>query len=123
MDNISPNTAMALLNVQQSGSVGDAGRAIESARKSRDLEKIESSAEDFEAMFVSEMMKPMFEGLATDGPFGGGKGEEVFRGMMLQEYGKLMAQTGTIGLTDTVREQMILMQEQAQAMNAIEPGS
>ena len=45
--------------------------------------------------------------------FGGGKGEEVFRGMLLQEYGKMVSQSGSIGLSDQIKQQMILMQEQA----------
>jgi hypothetical protein len=59
------------------------------------------------------MMKPMFEGLETDGMFGGGKTEEVFRGLMLEEYGKKMAETGQLGIADYVKTEMIAMQEKA----------
>lgn len=83
------------------------------AKPSIDMKKIEESARDFEAMFVSEMMKPMFEGIETDGMFGGGKTEEVFRGIMLQEYGKMMAETGQLGVADAVKAEMIAMQEKA----------
>ncbi|MCK6418094.1 MAG: rod-binding protein [Alphaproteobacteria bacterium] len=73
-------------------------------------EEIETAARDFEAMFIAEMMKPLFEGISVDAPFGGGKGEEVFRGMLLQEYGKIVASRGGFGLAEPVRAQMILMQ-------------
>ena len=33
------------------------------------------TAQDFEASFLSQMFKPMFEGLKTDGAFGGGSAE------------------------------------------------
>lgn len=88
-------------------------RNAKSAQKAREISKVEGAAKEFEAVFVSEMMKPMFEGLETDGMFGGGKGEEVFRGMLLQEYGKIVSETGGIGLADQVKQQMIMMQEQA----------
>ena len=60
----------------------------------------------------------MFEGISTDGPFGGGKGEEVFRSLLLQEYGKMISQTGSIGLSDEVRSAMIDMQAQASSSRA-----
>jgi Rod binding domain-containing protein len=83
------------------------------AVSAKDIARAEETAKEFEAVFVSEMMKPMFEDISTDGMFGGGKGEEVFRGMLLQEYGKMIAQSGSIGLSDQIKQQMILMQEQA----------
>ena len=70
-------------------------------------------AAQFEGILVTQFLNQMFEGISTDGMFGGGKGEEVFRGMLLQEYGKLMAQTSSIGLADQVKQQIILMQAQA----------
>ncbi|PCJ97570.1 MAG: flagellar biosynthesis protein FlgJ [Zetaproteobacteria bacterium] len=73
-------------------------------------EKIEEIARDFEAVFITEMMKPMFEGLETDGPFGGGKGEEIFRGIMLDEYGKNVASLNVIGIQTQVANELIEMQ-------------
>lgn len=82
-----------------------------------DMKKIDAAAKDFEAMFVSEMVKPMFEDLKTDGMFGGGKGEEVFRGLMIDEYGKMVAETGQLGVSDLVRAAMIEMQVKASNPN------
>jgi len=79
------------------------------------VEKLEKAAQEFEAVFISEMMKPMFAGIKTDGTFGGGKGEEVFRSMLVQEYGKNIAQTRSLGIADHIKAAMIQMQEQAQA--------
>lgn len=75
--------------------------------------KFEQAAKEFEGLFISEMIKPMFEGLDTNGPFGGGRGEEVFRGLMIQEYGKIIAGSGGVGLSSQIRDQLIKMQEQA----------
>ncbi len=73
------------------------------------------AAVDFEAMFLAEMMAPMFAGLKTDGPFGGGHGEEVFRSLMLEHYGKAIARSGGIGLADSIYRTMIQMQEAKQS--------
>lgn len=88
-------------------------KAFSLTKQAPSMAQIEESAKDFEAMFVSEMIKPMFEGLETDGMFGGGKGEEIFRGFMIEEYGKMIAATGQLGIADMVKQQMIEMQEKA----------
>lgn len=92
---------------------------IENVKNSKELAKAGEAAEDFEAVFIAEMIKPMFEGISTEAPFGGGKGEEIFRGMMLQEYGKIIASSGGIGLADSIKTEMIKMQEQANNANTI----
>lgn len=74
------------------------------------LKKIDEAAVEFEAVFITEMMKPMFEGLEVDPMFGGGKGEEVFRDFALVEYGKSMARSSTLGIADMVRDQLIRLQ-------------
>ncbi len=51
----------------------------------------------FEAQFVSQMFQHMFEGIKTDGVFGGGSGEEMFRSLLIDEYGKMVANRGGIG--------------------------
>jgi flagellar protein FlgJ len=86
-------------------------------KTSIDMAKVEQSAKDFEAMFVTELMRPMFDGLETGGMFGGGKTEEVFRGLLLDEYGKMMADTGQLGIADFVKAEMIAMQEKASGMH------
>jgi Rod binding domain-containing protein len=68
------------------------------------------AAEDFEAVFVAQMMEPMFKGLKTDGPFGGGNGEMVFRSLMIQEVGKEIASAGGVGIADSVYREMLKMQ-------------
>lgn len=101
-----PDTTLALLKASE-------GNTVQSAKKLKQLEKIAGAAEEFEAVFIAEMMKPMFEGLETDGMFGGGKGEEVFKSLLLQEYGKLTAKTGKIGIADAVQTELIKIQEQS----------
>jgi Rod binding domain-containing protein len=72
---------------------------------------LRKAAVDFEAVFLSEMMKPMFDSLKTDGLMGGGHGEEAFRAIMLQNYGKAVANAGGIGLAAPIYRTMLQMQE------------
>ena len=105
--NLTPDTTLALLQATQAGN----DKTVKALKDIKNLEKIEESAKEFEAVFVAEMMKPMFEGIETKGMFGGGKGEEIFRGMMIQEYGKMLSQTGSLGIADSVKEELIRIQE------------
>ena len=63
--------------------------------------------------FISRMMETMFEGISTDGMFGGGQAEKVYRSLLINEYGKAMAKTGSIGVADEVMRSIIEMQEMA----------
>lgn len=111
MKNLTPDTASFLLHASQ----GDANAATKKLKDAKSHEQIEQVAKEFEAVFISEMIKPLFEGIEVDGVFGGGKGEEIFRGMMLQEYGKMLSQTGQIGISDAVKQQLIQLQEGSHA--------
>lgn len=75
------------------------------------LQGARSTAENFESVFLSEMFKLMFENLPTDGPFGGGSGEEMFRPLLVDEYSKMLSQRGGIGLADAVQKEMLKLQE------------
>lgn len=74
-------------------------------------EEARRAAEDFEAFFLSQMFELMFEGVETDGPFGGGSGEKIFRSLMVAEYGKSTAARGGIGIADAIIRQMLATQE------------
>jgi flagellar protein FlgJ len=76
-----------------------------------DMKRIEETAKEFESVFIAEMLRPMFEGIETDGMFGGGPGEKIYRDMQIDEYGKSLSGVGGIGLADHVMREMIKMQE------------
>jgi flagellar protein FlgJ len=76
--------------------------------------RMRETAEQFEASFLAQMLKPMFEGLSTDGPFGGGEAEGTWRSFMVEAMAKQTVKAGGIGLADQVVVQMLKMQEQAQ---------
>ena len=76
--------------------------------------RMRETAEAFEASFLAQMLKPMFEGISTDGPFGGGEAEGTWRSFMIEAMAKQTVKAGGIGLADQVVAQMLRMQEQAQ---------
>ena len=78
----------------------------------QNLEALRRTAEAFEASFLSQMMKPMFEGLSTEAPFGGGAGEAAWRGFLVDAMAQQTVKAGGVGLADSVLARMIKMQEQ-----------
>lgn len=85
----------------QAPKVGAKGTAAE-ARK---------AAEEFEAFFLAQFIDRMFADLPTDGMMGGGHGEKVFRSLLAQEYGKVMARSGGVGIADSVYREILKHQE------------
>jgi len=77
-----------------------------------DTSRLRRAAEDFTAVALNELLKPMFE--TTDqsgGLFGGGAAEKAFRPMMVTEIAKSIAHQGGLGLVQPILTQMIRMQE------------
>jgi flagellar protein FlgJ len=70
-------------------------------------------AEDFEAFFLGQTLETMFQGIKTDENFGGGRGEDVFRSLQVQEYGKAIAKAGGLGIADVVKREILRQQEVA----------
>lgn len=93
------------------GSLANRKIAAPQVGENADRRQIRGIAEKFESQFVGQMLGFMFAGIETDGPFGGGFGEEMFRSMMVDEYGKIMTRRGGIGIADAVERELLKMQE------------
>ena len=87
----------------------DAGAARTDS--SLDHKAMHRKAVEFEAIYLAEMLKPMFEDLQAAAPFDGGFGEDVWRSMQLQEFGRAIAGSGGIGLADAVYADLLAAQE------------
>lgn len=78
-------------------------------------DEMRRAAEEFEAVFLSEMLAPMFEGLDTEGLGGGGMGEQIFRPMLVERYAESISRSGGVGIADSIVREFMRMQE-AQAL-------
>lgn len=74
-------------------------------------EHIRRTAEEFESFFLSQMFEMMFTDIETDGPFGGGSGEKIFRSLLVGEYAKSTAAQGGVGIADSIVRQLLVNQE------------
>ena len=79
--------------------------------KAMDPQKAEATAHDFESLFISQMVEQMFgESIGSDA-FGSEDTDEVYKGLMVQEYGKMITQSGGIGIADYVKRELLKQQE------------
>lgn len=89
------------------------------ASKMNSTASVDKSAQDFEAMFATQLLQPMFDTVHVNETFGGGHGEEVMRSFLLQEYGKMIAKTGKLGIASHVKTEMLRAQESAKARGGL----
>lgn len=87
------------------------GAPVAAPHPTKDPVAARKAAIDFEGVFITQFLGEMFAGIATDGPFGGGQGEEMFRSLMIDEYGKQIAAQGGFGLSTAVQRQLLKVQE------------
>ncbi|WP_395328337.1 rod-binding protein [Novosphingobium sp. BL-8H] len=67
-------------------------------------------ARQFEGVFAGQIAKIMLETVDVDENFGGGHGEEMFRGMMAEQIGNQIAKGKGLGIASAVEAQIIRMQ-------------
>lgn len=73
--------------------------------------QVYEKAKELEGTFLSVMIEPMFSKDGNSGVFGGGHGNDIYRSMMVQQYGQILSQSGGIGLADNIAKQMLALQE------------
>lgn len=84
--------------------IAGAARKLTAATAPEDVRK---AAEGFEAVFLNQFVASMFEGMKTDGLFGGGNGEKMWRGFMVQHVADAFAERGGIGIADMVAREIL----------------
>ena len=106
MANAMPMSAPALstldllnLNAPAAGKLPVTGKA-----------KARAAAQDFEAVFLNSMLQPMFNGV-NEGPYSGGHAANVWQSFLTDEYSKMIAKKGGVGIADHVYRSLLAQQE------------
>jgi Rod binding domain-containing protein len=75
-------------------------------------EQARQVAEQFEGIFINQMLSSMFEGIGgEDDIFNGGYAEETYRGLMTETYADAITKSGGIGIADNIMRELIGLQE------------
>jgi len=73
--------------------------------------QIDKTSKDFESMFISQMLEPMFGDSEGEDAFGSTESNDVYKGLLMDQYGKLISQSGGIGVADYVKKELLKLQE------------
>ncbi len=68
--------------------------------------QLKEAANQFEALFIFQMLQRMRATVMKGGLLEESMGEQVFRGMLDQEYTMKMAEAGNLGLAEMIYEQL-----------------
>lgn len=91
--------------------VGDAVRGA--GYGAMTVDKADAVSKDFESMFVSQMLEQMFGDSSGEEAFGGSETNDVYKGLLMDQYGKLIARAGGIGIAPYVKQELLKQQEVA----------
>ncbi len=73
--------------------------------------EIERTAQEFEAVFLAQMLQTVGQPLRGPGAAAGGS-EDAWGSMLVDAYARLISKAGGIGVADAVVREMLRMQEE-----------
>ena len=89
-----------------------------SAANPQGLARADAAAKEFEAVFIAQMLAPLFASVETPSIAGGGKSEAFFKGLLQESYAKAVAERGGFGLAAHVKAALLDIQAQSAAPDA-----
>lgn len=107
MNNLGPQASQTLSLLQETQGI----QRTSNARAAKNDAAIDKVSKDFAAVMVTQLLNIMFESIEVDPNFGGGHGEETWRSVLLDEYGKKIGDAGGFGLSDMVKAQLLKNQQ------------
>lgn len=108
MDNYVSNMSNQVLFQAQAPHV----RANGSGKK-QTPEDVSRTAKSFEAMFIGQMLNLLFENVTADPLFGDKTASNIYRSMLLDQYGDKMAEGHSLGVADQIQSALLKLQEVA----------
>jgi len=71
-----------------------------------DRSRLEAVAKEFESLFAKQMLDSMRDTLSKeDDMLNGGMAQDIFDDMLYEEYARMMANTGSLGIADMIVSQ------------------
>ena len=89
-----------------------AAPAAQATRQAQGQSRIDKSSrlykvsQEFEAIFIKQMLNVMRKSVSKTGLMDGGMAEEIFEDMLYDEYAQKMAESGSFGIADMIYRQL-----------------
>jgi flagellar protein FlgJ len=81
-------------------------RSLPQSKKQRRDDELFKVCQDFEAIFIKQMLNAMKQTVPKTGLMDGGFAEEIFEDMLYDEYAQAMAKTAQFGLSNLLYRQL-----------------
>jgi Rod binding domain-containing protein len=75
--------------------------------------KVKQQAQEFEAVYIGQMLNQMSSGIGNETGFDGGHAEQQWRSLLNEHIGRSISAGGGVGLADGVRRELMRLQEVA----------
>ena len=98
-------SARLLREKETSRTVSSSNSSLQGKRSVRD-KKLYGVCQDFEAIFIKQMLNAMRKTVDKSGLIDGGMAEEIFEDMLYDEYAKKMSRTARFGLAEILYDQL-----------------
>jgi flagellar protein FlgJ len=85
--------------------------AIGTGDKKLDRKKLKKACTDFDALFMTQMLKSMRQTIPQTGFLGKGPGNDIYQGLMDQELSRKLSQSKGLGLGKVIYRQMLKREE------------
>lgn len=92
--------------------------AASPALSPRDIARADAAAKEFEAVFVAQMLAPMFASVDTPAIAGGGKSEDFLKSLLQEQYAKAVTERGGFGIAASVKASLLDIQARASQSRA-----
>jgi Rod binding domain-containing protein len=105
------NVAVPAVGKLAGKAAGSVASLLASLAGTPEGQKLKKTADDFESMFLEQMVDRMTQTGGAEGPLGeNGTGGEIWRSMLSSQYAKTIARSGGVGISDQIMRAMIQMQ-------------
>ena len=81
-------------------------KAVQNKAVTDEDKKLLDACKQFESIFIYQMLSQMRKSVPESGWLGGDYGEDVYKGMLDEEYSKQMAESGGFGLAQMLFDQL-----------------
>ncbi len=110
IDSFSNLLASSSVDISTGGSA--LGSSIQGVKyKNMTPDKAEAAAKDFESLFITQMLENMFDESSGEEAFGSKDTNDVYKGLLMEQYGKLISRAGGIGIASYVKQELLKQQE------------
>lgn len=95
-----------MMNVLAANMAQYSSAALQASLPEDPQARLKTVAAEFESLFAKQMLDAMRATLNKDDDlFNGGMAQDIFQDMLYEEYARMMAKTGSLGVADVIYQQ------------------